>query len=128
MFTGSLCRTLHGHLLTLRLHYHFTDDGLWFEQLHLRLRKVFAACSILLDPHQSQTLFQHTNLQLRKLQPAFQLCDELQIGWRRRNGSFTHDGLLIYQSRSKRSSKLMQQHVLLVELSGTTACERFIVT
>ena len=63
--------------------------------------ELFATRSILLDPHQSQTLFQHTNLQLRILQPVFQLCDEFQIGWRRRNGRFTHDGLLIYQSRQK---------------------------
>ena len=49
----------------LPLHYHFTDDGLKFEQFHLRLGEPFAARSILLDAHQSQTLFQHTNLQLR---------------------------------------------------------------
>ena len=60
-------RAMDWRVLTLRLLGHFTDDGLKFEQLHLRLRKLFAGRSILLDPHQPQTLFQHTNPQLRVL-------------------------------------------------------------
>src|ERR1035438_3215852 len=57
MFTGCLCRAPGGRLLTLRLLDHFTDYGLKFEQFHLRVGELFAACSKLLDPHQSQTLF-----------------------------------------------------------------------
>jgi hypothetical protein len=82
MLGGPLRWAMHWRVLALRLLDHFTDDGLKLEQLHLRLRKFFSARSILLDPHQAQTLFQHTNLQLRILQPALQLCDEFQIGWR----------------------------------------------
>ena len=82
MLAASVRRAPHRRALTLRLHYHFTDDGLKFEQFHLRVGKLFAARSILLDAHQPQTLFQHTNPQLRVLQPALQLCDEFQIGWR----------------------------------------------
>jgi hypothetical protein len=69
-------------VLALGLLGHFTDDRLKLEQLHLRLRKFFSACSILLDPHQPQSLFQYPNPQLRVLQLALQLCDEFQIGWR----------------------------------------------
>ena len=68
-------------MLTVRLLDHFTDDRLNLEQLHLRLRKFFSARTILLDPHQPQTLFQQANPQLRTLQLALQLCDEFQIGW-----------------------------------------------
>jgi len=67
--------------LTLRLLDHFTDDGIEFEQFQLRVGELFAARSILLDPHQPQTLFQHANPQLHILQLALQLCDEFQIGW-----------------------------------------------
>src|SRR6266404_3644454 len=113
-------------MLTLRLHHDFTDDGRKLEQLHLCLRKFFSARSIFLDPHQPQSLFQHPNPQLRVLQLALELCDEFQIGWGGRNGRRTHDGLLIYQSRSNRSSnQLMRLHVLLVEPSDTTACAWF---
>jgi hypothetical protein len=69
-------------VLRLRLLGHFTDDRLKLEQLQLRLRKFFSACSILLDPHQPQSLFQYPNPQLRVQQLALQLCDEFQIGWR----------------------------------------------
>src|ERR1019366_1295987 len=72
-------------VLTLRLYDQFADDRLRFEQLHLRVAELFAARSILLDPHQPQTLFQHANPQLRVLQPALQLCDEFQIGILDRN-------------------------------------------
>jgi len=41
---------------------HITDDRLKLEQLHLRLRKFFSACTVLLDPYQPQTLFQDPNL------------------------------------------------------------------
>ena len=58
---------MHWRVLALRLLDHFTDDRLKLEQLHLRLRKFFSARSILLDPHQPQTLFQHPNPQLRVL-------------------------------------------------------------
>jgi hypothetical protein len=44
--------------------------------------ELFAARSILLDPHQPQTLFQHTNPQLSVLELALQSCDKFQIGWR----------------------------------------------
>jgi hypothetical protein len=54
-------------VLALRLLDRFTDDRLKLEQLHLRLRKFFSARTILLDPQQPQTLFQHTNPQLRIL-------------------------------------------------------------
>jgi hypothetical protein len=54
-------------VLALRLLGHFTDDRLKLEQLHLQVRKFFSACSILLDPQQPQTLFQHPNPQLRVL-------------------------------------------------------------
>src|SRR5208337_622785 len=88
MLAGSVRRAPHQRGLTFLLHHHFTDDGLEFEQFHLRVGELFAARSILLDAHQPQLLFQHPNPQLRVLQPALQLCDEFQI----------------YQSRSKRSS------------------------
>jgi hypothetical protein len=45
----------------------FTDDRLKLEQLHLRLRKFFSARTMLLDPHQPQSLFQYPNPQLRVL-------------------------------------------------------------
>ena len=48
---------------------------------HLRLRKFFSARTILLDPHQPQTLLQHANPQLRVLQAGPQLGDKFQIGW-----------------------------------------------
>lgn len=67
MLNGFLGRAMHGRVLALRLLDHFTADGLKLEQLHLRLRKFFPARTILLDPHQLQTLFQHTNPQLRVL-------------------------------------------------------------
>jgi hypothetical protein len=54
-------------VLALRLLDHFTDDRLELEQLHLRLRKFFSARTIFLDPQQPQSLFQHTNPQLRVL-------------------------------------------------------------
>src|SRR5271165_2237828 len=82
MLAGSVLRAPHRRTLTLRLQYHFTDDGLECEQFHLHVGKLFTARSILLDAHQPQLLFQHTNPQLRVLQPALQLCDEFQIGWR----------------------------------------------
>ena len=72
---------MHWHVLTLRLLDHFTDDGLKLEQFQLQVREFFAGRSILLDPHQPQTLFQNTNPTLRVLQSAFQLGDEFQIGW-----------------------------------------------
>jgi hypothetical protein len=43
--------------------------------------ELFAARSILFDAHQAQLLLQHTNLQLRVLQPALQLCDKFHISW-----------------------------------------------
>jgi hypothetical protein len=43
------------------------DDRFKLEQLHLRLRKFFSARTILLDSHQPQALFQHSNPQLRVL-------------------------------------------------------------
>ena len=58
---------MHCRVLSLRLFDHFTDDKLKLEQLHLRLRKFFSARTILLDPHQPETLFQHPNPQLRVL-------------------------------------------------------------
>jgi len=67
MLDGFLGRAMHWRVLALRLLDHFTDDRLKLEQLHLRLRKFFSARTILLDPHQPQTLFQHTNPQLRVL-------------------------------------------------------------
>ena len=58
---------MHWRVLALRLLDHFTDDRLKLEQLHLRLRKFFSARTILLDPHQPQSLFQYPNPQLRVL-------------------------------------------------------------
>jgi hypothetical protein len=72
---------MHWRVITLRLLDHFTDDRLKLEQFHLCLRKFFSACSIRLDPHQPQSLFQYPNPQLRILQLALQLGDEFQIGW-----------------------------------------------
>jgi hypothetical protein len=57
MLAGSVRRAPHWRVLTRRLLDHFTDDGLKFEQFHLRVGELFAACSILLDPDQPQTLF-----------------------------------------------------------------------
>jgi hypothetical protein len=82
MLGGFLRRAMDLCVLALRLLDHCTDDRLKLEQLHLRLRKSFSACTILLDPHQPQSLFQQPNPQLRVLQLALQLCDEFQIGWR----------------------------------------------
>jgi hypothetical protein len=81
MLDGFLGRAMHWRVLALGLLDHFTDDRLKLEQLHLRLRKFFSARTILLDPHQPHTLFQHTNPQLRVLELALKLCDEFQIGW-----------------------------------------------
>ena len=67
MLGGSLRWAMDWRGLTLRLLDHFTDDRLKLEQLHLRQRKFFSARTILLDPRQPQTLFQHTNPQLRVL-------------------------------------------------------------
>jgi hypothetical protein len=64
---GSLRWAMHWCVLSFRPLDHFTDEGRKLEQLHLRLRKFFSACSILLDPHQPQSLFQHPNSQLRVL-------------------------------------------------------------
>jgi len=82
MLTGCLCRAPHWLVFTLGLHDHFTDDRLKFEQHHLCVGELFANRSILLDPHQPQTLLQHANPQLCVLQLALQSCDEFQIGWR----------------------------------------------
>jgi hypothetical protein len=71
---------MHWRLLDLHLLNHFTDDRLKLEQLHLPLRKFLSARTILLDSHQPQSLFQHTNPQLCVLELALQLCDEFQIG------------------------------------------------
>ena len=64
-----LCRLLRQpmrrRVLALRRLDHFTDDRIKLKQL--RLRKFFSARTILLDPHQPQPLFQHTNPQLRIL-------------------------------------------------------------
>jgi len=73
---------MHWRVFTLRLLDHFTDDRLKLEQLHLCVGELFAACSILCNPHQPQMLFQHTNPQFRILQPALQLGDEFQVGGR----------------------------------------------
>ena len=81
MLVGSFRRSPHRRVLTLRLLDHFTDDGCKLEQLQLRLREFFSACSIFRDSHQPQSLLQHPNLQFRVLQLALQLCDEYQIGW-----------------------------------------------
>ncbi len=81
MLAGSVRRAPHRRGLTFPLHHHFTDDWLKREQFHLRVGEFFAARSILLDAHQPQLLFQHTNPQLRVPQPALQSCDEFQIGW-----------------------------------------------
>jgi hypothetical protein len=54
-------------VLALRLLDHFTDDGRKFEQFQLCAGELFAARSILLDPHQPQTLLQHANPQFRIL-------------------------------------------------------------
>ena len=62
MLAGSVRRAPHWRVLTLRRLDRFTDDELKFEQFHLRLRELFATGSVLLDPHQPQTLFQHANL------------------------------------------------------------------
>jgi hypothetical protein len=70
MLDGFLGRAMHWRVLALRLLDHFANDRLKLEQLHLRLRKFFSARSILLDPHQPQTLFQRTNPQLRVLELA----------------------------------------------------------
>src|SRR5271166_3805947 len=95
MLAGSVRRAPHRRGLTFPLHHYFTDGWLKREQFHLRLGKLFPTRSILLDAHQPQLLFQHTNPQLRVLQPVPQLCDEFQIGRCGRDGSFTHNGLLI---------------------------------
>ena len=68
-------------VLALRLLDHFADDWLKLEPLHLCVGELFAACSILFNPQQPQSLFQYPNPQLRVLQPAPQLCDQFQIGW-----------------------------------------------
>jgi hypothetical protein len=81
MLAGSGLRAPHQPALALRPLDHFTDDRLKFEQFKLRMGKLFATRSILLDAHQPQLLFQHANPQLRVLQPSPQLCDEFQIGW-----------------------------------------------
>ena len=73
----------------------------------------------------SHTL-QHTRIRSsRVVQLALQLRDEFQIGWCRRNGRRTHNGLLNYQSRSKlfKAKQLMPQHV--PGSSDTTACSVF---
>src|ERR1039458_8657415 len=67
MLAGCPGRMMHPRVLSLRLLDHFTDDGLKFEQFQLCSGELLAARSILLDPHQPQTLFQHTNPQLRVL-------------------------------------------------------------
>src|SRR5271165_4215448 len=93
MLAGSIRQEPHRSPITLLPHYYLIDDRLKFEQFQLRVGELFAARSILLDAHQPQLLFQHTNPQLRVLQPAPQLCDELQVGRCGRDGSFTHNGL-----------------------------------
>src|ERR1035437_1106119 len=81
MLAGFLGRAMHWRVLTLRLPDHFTDDGLKLEQFRLRVGELFAARSVLLNPHQPQTLFTHANPHIRVLQPALQFCDEFKIGW-----------------------------------------------
>jgi hypothetical protein len=46
MLAGSARRAMHWRVLTLRLLDHFTDDGLRFEQLHLRVAELFSARSM----------------------------------------------------------------------------------
>jgi hypothetical protein len=57
IFAGSLGRAMHRLVFVFGFHDHCTDDGLKFEQFHLRVGDLFAARSILLDPYQAQTLF-----------------------------------------------------------------------
>jgi hypothetical protein len=61
MIDGFLGRAMHWRVLAFCLLDHFTDHWRKLEPLHLRLRKFFSARTILLDPHQPQTLFQHMN-------------------------------------------------------------------
>jgi hypothetical protein len=82
MLTGFLGRAMHSLGVILGLHDYFANDRLNLEQFQLRVWELFAGRAILLDPHQSQTLFQHANPQLRVPQPALQLANEFQIGWR----------------------------------------------
>jgi hypothetical protein len=82
MLTGFLGRAMRSLGVIRGLHDHFTNDALNLEQFQLRVGELFAGRAILLDPHQSQTLFQHANPQFRVLQPALQLGNEFQIGWR----------------------------------------------
>lgn len=67
MLDGFLGRAMRWRVLTLRPLDHFTDHRLKLEQLHLHLRKFFPARSISLDAYQPQSLFQHSNPQLRVL-------------------------------------------------------------
>ena len=67
MLAGFLGRAMAGRVLALHLLDHFTDDRLKLEQLQLRLEELFSARSILFNPHQPQSLFQHPNPQLRVL-------------------------------------------------------------
>jgi len=55
----SFHRVLLHRVLTLPPLYRFASGEL--KQLHLTCGKLFTACSILLDPHLAQTLFEHSN-------------------------------------------------------------------
>jgi hypothetical protein len=61
MLGGSFRRAMDWLVLSLRRLDHFTDNGRKVKQLHLIRRKFFSARSILLDPHQPQSLFQQPN-------------------------------------------------------------------
>ena len=63
MLDGFLGRAMHWCVLALRLLDHFTNDRLSSNNC-ICLREFLSARTILLDPHQPQTLFQHTNPQL----------------------------------------------------------------
>jgi len=45
------------------------DPGLQFQQLKLRVGEFFAPGSVLLDPYQTQSLFQYPDLVLGELEP-----------------------------------------------------------
>src|SRR6266496_2600273 len=68
MLALRLRRGLDRRAPALRLDFHTADSRLQFQQLQLRIRKLFAAWPVLRDADQSQSFLQHADLQFRILQ------------------------------------------------------------
>ena len=73
--------------LALRLDLGVAHPGLQIQQLELRIVEFLAAGSVLLDPLQTQPLFQYLDLQFGPDKFRLQLDDLLRLGYRNWQGA-----------------------------------------